>query len=337
MKNALSGIRVLDISVNAPGPFASMMLADLGAEVTSITNPIHGAPAYAGAEDDPMLAGRGGKHDALGRGKQYRGIDLKSREGKDELLHLIAQSDVLISEMRPGKLDALGLGWRELYPLNPMLILCEITGYGRNAPHSSLAGHDINYLALCGALSLIRDTTGKPVVPQNLIGDYCAGGTMAVSAILAALFERVRTGEGQHINLSMTDGIRYLMSDIAAATLLAGYPESSWRATLGGGMPTYDTYETSDGGWIAVGALEPKFIAVLADKLGWLQLNELMSRKEGWEKARRGLREKFISKSRTEWTRIFKQSDACVTPVLMLDEMQPDGLPSFSEVTGSPI
>lgn len=334
MKNALSGIRVLDLSVNAPGPFASMMLADLGAEVTSITNPVHGAPTYAGAEDDPMLAGRGGKHDALARGKQYRGINLKSQEGKDEILHLIAQSDVLISEMRPGKLDALGLGWSELHPLNPMLVLCEITGYGRTALHSTLAGHDINYLALSGVLSLIRDTTGKPVVPQNLIGDYSAGGAMAVSAILAALFERVRTGEGQHINLSMTDGIRYLMSDIAAATLLAGYPESSWRATLGGGMPTYDTYKTSSGGWVAVGALEPKFIAILADKLGWQKLNELMSRKEGWEEARQGLREKFITKSRDDWTRIFEHSDACVTPVLMLDEMQSVGLPAFSEVTG---
>ena len=335
MKTALAGVRVIDISVNAPGPFASMMLADLGAEVVSIENPAQVAPSYAGAADDPMLSGRGGPHDALARGKAKRALNLKSGQGRAMLLELVRQADILISEMRPGKLDNLGLGWDVLRPINPRLILCEISGYGREVPHAGRAGHDINYLALSGALSLIRDSAGKPIVPQNLIGDYAAGGTIAVAAILAALIERQRTGLGQRIELSMTDGIRYLMSDIAAATLLAGHPEEGWRSSLNGGMPTYDTYQTADGGWIAVGALEPKFIAILANRLGWPYLVNLMSHKDGWPEARSGLRERFKARSRETWTRLFADSDACVTPVLSLDETRVAGLPSIAEVIGS--
>jgi len=332
IRNALAGVRVIDISVNAPGPFTSMMLADLGAEVISIVNPAQAAPAYAGAADDHMLAGRGSSYDALARGKSKRPLNLKSQQGLEAILDSVRQADVLISEMRPGKLDSLGIGWDTLHAVSPRLILCEITGYGRSVPHRARAGHDINYLALSGALSLIRDTHGKPVVPQNLIGDYAAGGTIAVSVILAALIERGRTGLGQRITLSMTDGIRYLMSDIAATTLLAGHPEESWRATLNGGMPTYDTYQTADGGWIAVGALEPKFIATLAEKLAWPQLVDLMARKDGWDDARRGLQDRFATRSREAWTRLFEHCDACVTPVLSLDETRLKGIPSIDEV-----
>jgi hypothetical protein len=157
MRDALKGIRVIDLSINAPGPFASKMLADLGAAVTCVTNPAQAAPAYAGAEDDPMLAARGGPHDALYAGKTSCALDLKSDPGRAALLDLVKAADVLISEMRPGKLDALGLGWEVLRAANPRLVLCEITGYGRKAPNAARAGHDINYLALSGALSLIRD------------------------------------------------------------------------------------------------------------------------------------------------------------------------------------
>jgi alpha-methylacyl-CoA racemase len=325
MRDALKGIRVIDLSINAPGPFASKMLADLGAAVTCVTNPAQAAPAYAGAEDDPMLAARGGPHDALYAGKTSCALDLKSDPGRAALLDLVKAADVLISEMRPGKLDALGLGWEVLRAANPRLVLCEITGYGRKAPNAARAGHDINYLALSGALSLIRDGKGKPVVPQNLIGDYAAGGTMAVAAILAALFARERTGQGQRIDLSMTDGIRYLMADISAATLLAGHPEESWRGTLNGAMPTYDTYRTADGGWIAVGALEPKFIAVLADGLNWPELTGLMRRKDRWPEARLGLERRFSERELSHWVALFDTTDACVTAVLALDAAHPAG------------
>lgn len=333
MRDALKGIRVIDLSANAPGPFASKMLADLGAEVTCVTNPA-GNPAYAGAEDDPMLAARGGPHDALARGKTSRALDLKSHPGRVALLDLVKAADVLISEMRPGKLDALGLGWEVLYAANPRLVLCEITGYGRRAPNAARAGHDINYLALSGALSLIRDGEGKPVVPQNLIGDYAAGGTMAVAAILAALFARERTGEGRWIDLSMTDGIRYLMADISAATLLAGHPEESWRGTLNGAMPTYDTYRTADGGWIALGALEPKFIAVLAEALDWPELANLMQRKEQWPEARFGLQSRFSERELSYWVALFETTDACATPVLSLAEAHPTGCPGIEATIG---
>ncbi|MFD1985413.1 CaiB/BaiF CoA transferase family protein [Mesorhizobium newzealandense] len=334
MKTALTSIKVIDISVNAPGPFASMVLADMGAEVISVVNPVQAKPEYAGAADDPMLAGRGGPNDALARGKSRLPLNLKSEEGRADLLQLVRTADVFISEMRPGKLEALGLGWEVLGSENPRLVLCEITGYGSKAPHAARAGHDINYLALSGVLSLIRDGQGKPVAPQNIIGDYAAGGTLAVSAILAALLERGRTDKGQRICLSMTDGVRYLLSDISAATVLGGHPEESWRGSLSGGMPTYDTYATSDGGWVAAGALEPKFIAEIGRKLGWPELSGLMERKEGWPEARKGLTERFKARSLDDWSSVFADSDACVTPVLSLAEAHPGGMPELVDVVG---
>ena len=333
MKAALSGIRVIDLSVNAPGPFASMMLADMGAEVVSIVNPSQAAPTYAGAESDPMLGARGGPADALQRGKTTRAIDLKSADGRAGLLAMLDEADILISEMRPGKLEALGLGYDLLCERNPRIIVCEISGYGPDHPLAARAGHDINYLALSGALSLIRDRTGRPVVPQNIVGDYAAGGSLSVNAILAALFERERTGLGRRIALSMTAGIQYLLSDISAATLLAGHPTETWRTSLNGGMPTYDVYQTSDGKWMAVGALEPKFIGIIAEALAWPDLMGLMNDVDRWPEAHDGLKARFATRSRAQWTALFEGTDTCVTPVIDLDELDTRALPGFDKVT----
>ncbi len=329
----LSGIRVIDLGVNAPGPFASMMLADLGADVVSVVNPaVAGGPAYAGAGFDPMLAARGGPADALQRGKSILPLDLKSEAGLEQMLGLVDTADIVISEMRPGKLEALGLGYEVLSKRNMRLILCEISGYGKRHSQAACAGHDINYLARSGALSLIRDRQGRPVVPQNFIGDYAAGGSLSVNAILAALYEREKTGVGRQISLSMTAGIRYLMTDIAAATLLAGHPSETWRATLNGGMPTYNVYLTADDQWMAVGALEPKFIAILGEVMQWPELSGLMNDVETWDAARSGLEARFITRSRDEWTARFDDLDACVSPVFSLDELAGDGLMELSQV-----
>ncbi len=334
MRKALAGISVIDLSVNAPGPFASLMLADLGAQVVSVINPA-GAPEYAGAAEDPVLSGRGGPHDALSRSKSEWPLDLKSETGRTDLLDRLHSTDVVISEMRPGKLEALGLGWDILSARNPRLILCEITGYGYAGPRAGRAGHDINYLAEAGALSLMRDSRGVPMPPLNLVGDYAAGGSLAVSGILAALIRRGDTGRGTRLTVSMTDGVRYLMSDIAAATVLAGHPEESWRGTLGGDMPTYACYRTSDGRWMAVGALEPKFIVALADTLDWPELVGLMSRKSTWDAARSGLALRFESRTQSEWTETFLGVDACVTPVLSLEEAGAEGWPDLGGVLGN--
>lgn len=335
MHDALEGVRVVDLSVNAPGPYATRMLADLGAEVTRIVNPAQTAPDYAGAAEDPLLSARGGPGDALSRGKAVRALDLKDAAGRAALLAMLAEADVLVSEMRPGKLEALGLGWADLHPRFPRLVLCEITGYGRSGPLAGRAGHDINYLALSGALSLIRDREGRPVPPQNLVADYAAGGGFGLSGILAALLRRERTGQGSHLNVSMAHGIRTLMTDIAAHTVHSGHPEESWRGTLGGGMPTYGVYETADGGWMAVGALEPKFIAVLAEALDWPELPALVAAKATWGQARAGLEARFATRSRDDWWALFAPLDACVTPVLTLDELQGAGLPDLAEAIGA--
>ncbi len=333
MRQALSNISVIDLSANAPGPFASAALADLGAKVTRIVNPA-GPPTYAGAEDDPLLGSRGGPDDPLARGKETLALDLKSPEGRNRLLEMVPRVDVLLSEMRPGKLEALGLGWDSLAERNPGLILCEITGYGREGPMAARAGHDLNYLAMSGVLSLIRDEAGKPVPPQNLIADYAAGGCLAVVGILASLLERGVGGRGRHLTVSMTDGVRYLAGDISATSLVSGHSEDSWRGTLGGSMPTYGCYRTADGQWMAVAALEPKFIADLAVALDWPGLIGLMSRKADWPLAREGLARRFAERGRREWEMVFESRDACVTPVRTLDDAKRDGLPDLAEALG---
>lgn len=332
--NALKGIKVVDLSVNAPGPFASKMLADLGAEVINIVRPNMRAPEYAGLADDPMMAARGGVHDALSFGKTLKELNLTTLDGHEKAIDLIEHADVLISEMRPGKLESLGLEYEMLSGRNRRLILCHITGYGRTDPRAHCASHDINYLALSGALSLCRDANDKPVIPQNIVADYAAGGSFASSAILAALFQREKTGRGAELVISMTDGVRYLIADITAATLLAGADPESWRPMLTGGMPTYDTYATRDGKWLAVGALEPKFIAEIARVLEWEQLCDLMSDQAGWPQARAGLTTRFRTRTRDAWSTIFADTDACVTPVLTIDETSGDGRLRFGDVIG---
>ncbi|MEM0949176.1 MAG: CaiB/BaiF CoA-transferase family protein [Pseudomonadota bacterium] len=331
MHDALRGVRVIDLSVNAPGPYASKMLLDMGATVTVVVNPA-GPPLYTGALYDPMLSARGGDQDPLGRGKARVALDLKSDEGRAALLGHVAKSDVLISEMRPGKLDRLGLDWATLSATNPRLILCQITGYGDRGAMAQAAGHDINYVAMSGALSLLRQTDGRPAPPQNILADYAGGGMIAVTAILGALLERARTGQGQNMIVSMTDGVRYLVTDIAAATVLAGQPEAAWRGTLSGGMPTYGCYQTLDGKWIALGALEPKFVDAIAEVLGWPELATLMKSKENWAAARAGLAERIASRTRDDWIAAFDGTDACVTPVRSLDETAPDGLATLRDV-----
>ncbi|MEQ9259578.1 MAG: CoA transferase [Roseovarius sp.] len=333
MWQPLSGIRVIDLSANAPGPFTSTMLADLGAHVTRITNP-GGPPSYAGGEADPLLSARSGPHNALARGKEACALDLKSEADRATLLEMVAGADVVISEMRPGKLEALGLGWEALSATNPRLVLCEITGYGREGPQAGWAGHDINYVAMAGVLSLCRDADGRPRAPQNILGDYAGGASLAANGILAALLERSTTGTGRHMTVSMTDGVKYLATDIAAATLLAGHEEESWRGTLGGEMPTYGCYETADGQWIALGALEPKFIAALAGVLGWPELGPLVASRATWPEARAGLAARFTARDRAHWEAAFEGVDACATPVRSLAEAGAEGWPSLAQVLG---
>jgi alpha-methylacyl-CoA racemase len=325
MTGPLTGLRVVDLSINAPGPHASMMLADMGAEVVSVVNPhTAGALAYAAAEGDPMLTGRNAPYDALMRGKRSAALDLKSELGREAVLRLAERADVLIEEMRPGKMAALGLGYQALAARNPRLVMCSMTGYGATGPLADRAGHDITYLARSGALSLFRDAAGRPVPPQNILGDYAAGGALAVNGILAALWERERSGQGQHIDHSMTDGITYLMTDLASATLGGGYPVEAWRGALGGAMPLYDVYETSDGKWMALGPLEPKFVTVLAGALDWPDLPALSEDRSRWPELRRGLVERFAARSRADWAELLDPLDACAAPVLELDELSAD-------------
>ncbi|MFG1750422.1 CaiB/BaiF CoA transferase family protein [Streptosporangium sandarakinum] len=299
----LSGVRVLELAGLAPGPFAGMMLADHGAEVLRIDR----VAAVAAAGDRP-------RRDVMDRGKRTIGLDLKSPEGVAAFRELAAHADVVIEVFRPGVAERLGIGPEELRAVNPRLVYGRMTGWGQEGPLATTAGHDIDYIAVAGVLSLLGREGGKPTPPINILGDFAGGGLMLAYGVLLALFERERTGRGRVVDAAMVDG---------AATLFAmfyqGVQSGFWgpRGTnlLDTGAPMYDTYETADGGFVAVGALEPQFWAEMVALMGLADLPDRDDRAR-WPELRERLAEAFRSRTRAEWEEVFAGSDACVVPVL---------------------
>ncbi|GAA3808105.1 CaiB/BaiF CoA-transferase family protein [Sphaerisporangium flaviroseum] len=303
----LAGVRVLELAGLAPGPFAGMMLADHGAEVLRVDR----VSAVAKSGDRPRT-------DVMDRGKRTIGLDLKSPEGVAAFKELAANADVVIEVFRPGVAERLGIGPDDLHEVNERLIYGRMTGWGQDGPLAPTAGHDIDYIAMAGVLSLLGREGDKPTPPINILGDFAGGGLMLAYGVLLALIERGRTGRGKVIDAAMVDG---------AAILFAMFCHSAqsglWgpRGTnlLDTGAPMYDTYETADGRHLAVGALEPAFWAELLARTG---LTDLPSRDDraNWPEIRDRLAATFKSKTRAEWEEIFEGSDACVSPVLDMGE-----------------
>ncbi len=305
----LNGIRVVELAGLAPAPYAGMLLADFGAEVIRVDR----SPT-AGARFDAV-------RDYLARGKKSIGINLKNPAGVEVLLRLIERSDVLIDPFRPGVLERAGIGPDVACRRNPGLVYARLTGWGQRGPFASMAGHDIDYIALSGALSTIGRRGDRPLPPVNLLGDFAGGGMLCAFGIVTALFERSRSGKGQVIDSAMVDGAANL------ATFLYGFRAAGlWSCERGTnlldtGAPFYDTYETADGKYVAVGAIEPQFYAEL---LRGLELDpdampHQMDR-EAWPKTRKVFAERFRSRTRDQWCAVFDGTDACVAPVLDLDE-----------------
>lgn len=310
----LTGLKVLEFAGLAPGPFAGLLLADAGASVLRIDRP---SPSPS-----PLPT-----PDHLTRHKSSLALDLKSPSSTLLLRRLALTADVLIDPFRPGVLERLSLGPADLLPLNPRLIYARLTGFRRDGAYAAMAGHDINYLSVSGALSLLGRAHEKPYAPGNLLADFAGGGLPLVLGILLALHARSATGRGQVVEANMVDGVSYLATfpRFALKTAVGGRPRG--ENLLDGGCPFYDTYETAVAGeYVAVGALEPKFYAELLKGLGLegdvrFAGGRQMVR-EGWGEMRREFERVFRTRTRGEWEEVFKGGDACVTPVLGYGELE---------------
>jgi len=308
----LAGVKILEIAALGPAPFASMMLADMGAEILRIDR----AERVEGGERDapPPL-------DFLSRGRRSVGLDLKSPAGVELLLKLVETADVILEGFRPGVMERLGVGPEVCLARNPRIIFGRMTGWGQEGPLAQAAGHDINYIALAGALEPIGRRGEKPLPPLNLVGDFGGGGMLLAYGIACALVERARSGKGQVVDAAMVDGAAALMTFFHAAQQAGWWKPERGTNLLDGGAPFYDTYETSDGKYIAVGAIESKFYAELIAKLGLASedLPDQMDRSR-WEEQRERFAGLIKTRTREAWCEILEGTDACFAPVLSLAE-----------------
>ncbi|MFJ9031738.1 CaiB/BaiF CoA transferase family protein [Streptomyces sp. NPDC102274] len=305
----LTGVRVVELAGIGPGPFAAMTLADLGADVVRVDR-----PGGAGLGIDPS-------HDLTNRNKRSVLIDLKTEDGAARVLDLAERADVLIEGYRPGVAERLGVGPRECLERNPRLVYGRMTGWGQDGPLAERAGHDIGYIAVTGALSMIGTAGEAPALPANLLGDYAGGSLYLVIGVLAALqHARTPDGAGQVVDAAIVDGTAHLTTMIHAMMGAGGWQDRRGANLLDGGSPFYGAYETADGEYMAVGALEQRFYNEFVELLGIAE--ELPSRKDfgRWDELREAVAARFRTKTRQEWTAVFEGSDACVAPVLSLRE-----------------
>jgi alpha-methylacyl-CoA racemase len=318
--SALAGLRVLDLSRLLPGGFCSLLLADFGADVIKVEDTGMGdyvrwaAPRYEGAE--PSAAGA--MFLAVNRGKRSVRIDLKTEAGRDVFLRLVSRADVVLESFRPGVMERLGVGWERLRDVNPRLVYCAITGYGQDGRFAGRAGHDMDYLARVGLLDLTGEPDGPPVQPAGQIADLGGGALMAAFGILAALRERDRSGEGQLVDVSMADGALSWLAMEAARVLAGAGAPGRGRAELAGGLLCYRPYRCADG-WVALGALEPKFWQAWCDGVGRPDLVSRQFEPVGSE-VHREVEAVFAGRTKAEWAAFNDEHDCCVEPVLGLDE-----------------
>ena len=320
---SLEGVRVLDLSRLLPGGFCSLLMADAGADVikvedTGMGDYVRWAPPLYGEEAQQPLGTRSSLYLALNRGKRSIRLDLKSDAGREAFLRLVRDADVVLESFRPGVLDKLGVGYEALREVNPGIVVCAISGYGATGPHTGRAGHDTNYLALGGLLGLTGTKEGPPVQAAGQIADLGGGGLMAVFGILAALWRRERSGEGQFVDVSMTDGALSWLAMVAGQFLCDGEVPRRGTGMLNGGVACYLPYECADG-WVSVGALEPKFWQAFcagAERPDLLEHQFASPGSEGHAK----IAEVFRSQTKAEWAAFNDEHDCCIEPVLDLDE-----------------
>ncbi|MFO0689591.1 MAG: CaiB/BaiF CoA-transferase family protein [Myxococcota bacterium] len=309
-KGPLSGIRVLEVAGIGPGPFCGMMLADMGADVVRIDRATKGRDMGRA----PI--------DVLARGRRSVAVDLKSGEGVAVVLRLVEQADVLLEGFRPGVMERLGLGPDVCLARNPRLVYGRMTGWGQDGPMAQAAGHDINYIALAGALEPIGRQGQKPTPPLNLVGDFGGGGMLLAFGIAVALVERASSGRGQVIDAAMVDGASTLMGFFHGMAAMGGWPGERGTNILDTGAHYYETYETKDGLFVSLGSIEPQFYAELLEKLG-LDPKTLPNQNDRakWPEMKVRFEAIFKTKTRAEWCALMEGTDICFAPVLSMKEV----------------
>ncbi len=311
MSGPLTGLKVIEMVGLGPGPFCGMLLSDLGAEVIRIDRKSKGkAPALV----DPSA-------DVLARGRRSIAVDIKAPGATDLVLDLVEKADALIEGFRPGVMERLGLGPEVCHARNPKLVFGRMTGWGQDGPMANMAGHDIDYIALTGALNAIGPKDRPPSIPLNLVGDFGGGGMLLAFGLVSALWEAQRSGKGQVVDAAMTDGASVL-SAMMYGFLGGGRWKNEREANLlDGAAHFYRTYACADGGYMAVGAIEPQFYAEFMQKLGLNQADfEPQMDQSRWVEWREQIAEVFASKPRDHWANVFDGSDACVAPILDWEE-----------------
>ena len=342
----LSGVRVIEIAGIGPGPFCAMMLADMGADVIRVDR----AQSVRGGDPSAPPA------DVLNRGRRSIGVDLKHPDGVAVVLDLVEGADALLEGFRPGVAERLGIGPDDCLARNPKLVYGRMTGWGQSGPYAHTAGHDINYIALAGALDPIGRAGGPPVPPLNLVGDFGGGGLMLAFGMVCALLEASRTGEGQVVDAAMVDGAAVLMTMFHAFTAMGIWNDERGTNLLDTGAHFYDTYETADGKYVSIGSIEPQFYAELLRLTGLTDDADFAAQMERsrWPELTERLAEVFRTKTRDEWCEIMEGTDVCFAPVLSLAEapehphnvergtfqevagvIQPSPAPRFSDTPGA--
>ncbi|GGZ23067.1 CoA transferase [Streptomyces nitrosporeus] len=305
----LAGVRVVELAGIGPGPFAAMLLADLGADVVRVDRP------------GGSVLGIDPAYDLTNRNKRSVLVDLKAEGGAEQVLELAGRADILIEGYRPGVAERLGVGPDACMERNPRLVYGRMTGWGQDGPLAGRAGHDVAYIALSGTLSMIGRAGGPPVVPANLLGDYAGGSLYLVVGVLAALqHARTPDGTGQVVDAAVVDGSAHLATMIHGMLAAGTWQDRRGTNILDGGCPFYGTYETSDGGYMAVGPLEPRFYEEFTALLGIGEEAPDRSDPGRWPELRDLVAARFASRTRAEWTEVFEPTDACVAPVLSLRE-----------------
>lgn len=312
MTGPLEGLRIVEMAGIGPGPFCAMLMADMGADVVRIERPVSAGPGFASNVRPEET-----RFDVTARGRPSLAIDLKNSDGVSDALRLIDRADALIEGFRPGTMERLGLGPDICLARNARLVYGRMTGWGQIGPLAHAAGHDINYIAISGALHAIGPAGGKPAVPLNYIGDFGGGAMLLAFGVLAALLEARRSGKGQVVDAAMTDGAALLSSMMYGWAAQGGWSTTRGDNMLDGGAPFYDTYRCADGRHIAIGAIEPQFYATLRERCGLTDPDfDSQMDKARWPRLKQKLGALFLTRTRDQWCALLEGSDACFAPVL---------------------
>jgi alpha-methylacyl-CoA racemase len=325
----LQGVTIIELAGIGPGPFCAMMLSDMGADVIRVDR----AGAVRGG--DPNVP----PVDVLGRGRRSIGLDLKSPEGTETLMRLVEKADGLTEGFRPGVTERLGIGPDECMARNSRLVYGRMTGWGQTGPYALTAGHDINYIALAGALEPIGRRGEAPVPPLNLVGDFGGGGMYLAFGMVCAILEARSSGQGQVVDAAMVDGAASLMGFFHGFRAMGVWNDERGTNMLDTGAPYYDVYETGDGKYVSIGSIEPQFYAQLREKLGLDDAKwDAQQTRADWPDRKADLAEIFLMKTRDEWCEIIEGSDVCFAPVLSIEEApkHPHNVArsTFTEVAG---